>query len=291
MGISIIICTFNNSKSLKRCLTSLVAVKDENVDYEIIIIDNNSNDDTRTVVDHMIQKNNKIKYHFFPNQGLSKSRNQGIKVSSKEYLVFTDDDITFDKFFLTSYNRLIKTKMPGLAGGRIKLKYSTSRPIWLSDKIDYIYGWYDIGKKNRYYPPSIYPLGPSFLIKRKLVEKLGNFNISLGLSGTEQTIVRGEETELAIRYTKKGIKPIYCGESLVYHNVDNSRMNKKWFKERYIQSGKVASKTNKNHHIIIYLKYLASSIGIKIYKEGTSEQFYHVCKNLYFKEIIKHNEI
>ena len=172
MGISIIICTYNSSITLKRCLTSLLRINDQDVDYEILIVDNNSNDDTKKVVQKFQKFNSKIQYNFFSEQGLAKARNFGISIASKDFILFTDDDITFDEYFLMAYDNLIKTINPGMAGGRILLKYNSTRPNWLSDKVDFIYGWFDYGLKTTLYPHNSYPLGPSFLIKKSLLKKM-----------------------------------------------------------------------------------------------------------------------
>ena len=287
MGISVIICTYNSCKSLKRCLTSLLSINNSDIDYEIVIVDNNSSDQTKNVVEEFKMLNSRIIYNFYPIQGLAKARNYGIKMSHKEHILFTDDDITFDKNFLIGYNNLIKTNNPGLAGGRILLKYATERPKWLSDKIDYVYGWYDIGTQNKIYPNGSYPLGPSFLIKRSLLSKYGEFDGDLGLKGNEQTVSRGEETELAIRYKNNGVAMYYCGKSLVYHNVNDKRMHKDWFISRFVDAGKLFTGLNARNYSIFYLKYLISILGKLIYNKESSSYFYFLCKNHFFNNILK----
>ena len=107
MGISIVICTYNSWESLKICLTSLLNVQDSHIDYEIIIVDNNSSDLTKKLVKKFIKLNPRISYNFFPIQGLAKARNYGIKMTSKEFILFTDDDITFDENFLIAYDNCL----------------------------------------------------------------------------------------------------------------------------------------------------------------------------------------
>jgi len=287
MEISIIICTYNSSKLLSRCLSSLVNVDLNNIDYEIIIVDNNSNDDTKNIVEDYILINNNIKYNFFSIQGLAKARNYGISLASKKYILFTDDDITFDKDFIKGYVNLIKLKNPGMAGGRILLKYNRKRPNWLSDKIDYMYGWIDYGVKTIIFPTGSYPLGPSFLIKSSLLKEIGDFNPNLGLSGQKETILRGEETDLAIRFKNYGIPLYYCGGSLVYHNVNEKRLNKEWFISRFENSGKIYGKLNVGSYIKFYIKYILSKFFLFLTKDGSKNHFYFLCKNHFFKNILK----
>lgn len=284
MGISIIICTYNNSLSLRRSLNSLLGVLKPNIDYDIVIVDNNSSDDTKEVVSEFININDwELRYCFFPEQGLAKARNFGIKISKFEYVLFTDDDITFDKEFLLAFERLILERNPEIAGGRILLKYKNGRPIWLSDKIDYMYGWFDYGTHNKLYPSGSYPLGPSLLIKKALLNQLGGFDESMGLSGLTQTVSRGEETELVMRYNDIGVKLWYCGESLVYHNVKEERLTKDWFIGRFKNSGGSYEFETHSKNFVILVKYIICLMGTFIYSFSPSKRFYFYCKSVYFK--------
>ena len=87
--ISVIIPTYNNANQLIETISSVCLQSFE--DIEIIIIDDDSFDDTKNKIMHL--NNSKIKYFKnSKNMGVSKSRIEGVKQSSGEYIAFLDDD-------------------------------------------------------------------------------------------------------------------------------------------------------------------------------------------------------
>ena len=92
--ISVIVCTYNGASRLKFVMESLL---DQNYDpsrFEILIIDNDSDDNTREICEEIIKSSSakRIEYHFEKNRGLSYARNRGIKESKGQIVTFIDDD-------------------------------------------------------------------------------------------------------------------------------------------------------------------------------------------------------
>ena len=86
-GVSIIIVSFNTIKLLKNCINSLVK-NTKGLDYEIIVIDNNSTDGTKKFL-NTISSNNYIKAVFNKeNIGFGKANNVAIDVAKYDYLLF-----------------------------------------------------------------------------------------------------------------------------------------------------------------------------------------------------------
>ena len=102
---SIIIPTFNNLKYLELCLKSLK--KNSKFDHEIIVFINEGIDGTLEFV-----KENNLNYlHNKNNVGLCKAMNEGVKISSKKYIVYAHDDMYFCPNWDTEfYNEISKTK-------------------------------------------------------------------------------------------------------------------------------------------------------------------------------------
>ena len=93
MFFSIIIPTYNNANFLKKTLRS---IKNQTADnYELIIIDNHSTDETKSIVEN--SKINRLLYKKIKNYGvIAKSRNFGIKFSKGDWLIFDSDDIFYE---------------------------------------------------------------------------------------------------------------------------------------------------------------------------------------------------
>src|SRR5271154_5729585 len=94
--ISVIICTYNRSHSLGKTIESVASESlTPSLGWEILVVDNNSKDKTRQVVEgFMFRYPEQIRYIFEPKQGISYARNAGIKESRGEILAFIDDDET-----------------------------------------------------------------------------------------------------------------------------------------------------------------------------------------------------
>ncbi len=91
---SIIVCSYNRSASLQQTLLAIerLSVR-EDIGCEVLVVDNNSTDDTRTVAEDFCRRFPRGRYCYEPNQGLSFARNRGITEARGEILVFTDDDV------------------------------------------------------------------------------------------------------------------------------------------------------------------------------------------------------
>lgn len=106
-SLSIVITTFNRCEKLKKLISSIVVPKSLN--YEIIIINDGSEDDTRKFLDKYKRKKNFILINQ-ENLGRSVSLMKGVKVASKEYTMIMDDDDYFLKSSLNYINKILGKK-------------------------------------------------------------------------------------------------------------------------------------------------------------------------------------
>jgi len=103
MNISVILCTWNNSARLGVTLRAFLGLElSETVSWELVIVNNNSNDDTRGVVSQYADSL-PITYVEEPKQGLSHARNAGLAKAAGELVVFADDDIKPCNGWLNTY--------------------------------------------------------------------------------------------------------------------------------------------------------------------------------------------
>src|SRR6266540_2548384 len=123
--ISAIICTYNRANSLQKTLKSLEdLVVPANLSWELIVVDNNSRDDTRAVVEGFARTARfPVRYVFAGRQGLCHARNTGITVARGEVMAFTDDDVTVDPCWLWHLKRTFdQCDCMGVAGRIV--------PVW-----------------------------------------------------------------------------------------------------------------------------------------------------------------
>lgn len=98
--VSIIVPFFNGEKYIRRCLENLLNQNFEN--YEIILIDDNSTDNSKDTLKNIMYVSNRIKYFFLDDKtiGVGKARNYGIKKATGKYIMFVDIDDLIDESLL-----------------------------------------------------------------------------------------------------------------------------------------------------------------------------------------------
>jgi len=88
--VSIVLCTYNRAHLVKRAIASVLIQSYRN--WELIIIDDGSTDNTESVLMPMVKSDPRIAYLRHPNKGLARSRNVGIGLADGEYITFLDSD-------------------------------------------------------------------------------------------------------------------------------------------------------------------------------------------------------
>ncbi|MEK7524125.1 MAG: glycosyltransferase family 2 protein [Patescibacteria group bacterium] len=107
MRFSIVIPTHNRIEKLKNCLSSLAAQNFDKTLYEVLVIDDGSQDDTLAVLKD-IQKDFPVPLYYFsqPNQGQGVARNRGIKEANGEIILFMGDDVVATPQLLEAHDRV-----------------------------------------------------------------------------------------------------------------------------------------------------------------------------------------
>ena len=236
MDISVIICTCNRCENLDKTLHSFLQQKGlGDCVYEVIVVDNNSKDQTKEVVKNLYSKfNGRLQYVFEPKQGLSWARNCGVEHAKGELIAFTDDDVILGHEWLCGIMKFSRENYFEAIGGRIVPVYAERTPAWVKDNMDILRGpilIYDYGEDNRVYDPEeMLPFfGANMVIRKEVFSKYGLFNVELGYGrGT-----CGGDTEFINRLIKDNRALYYCGEIFLWHPVENKRMTlmyiAKWF--------------------------------------------------------------
>ena len=102
---SIIIPVYNTEKYLDKCLSSVF--NQSFSDYEIIVVNDGSTDNSMKVVDKYLKEHVNLKHFFKENGGLSSARNYGIKKAKGDYLLFLDSDDFYEPDLLLKLNESV----------------------------------------------------------------------------------------------------------------------------------------------------------------------------------------
>mgnify|MGYP000595608121 CR=1 FL=1 len=90
MLISVIIPAYNSEKTLEQCLKSVLSQTE--INFEVIVVDNNSTDKTKEIINHFCKIDKRVRYVFEPKKGRGAARNAGIKLAKGKIIAMTDSD-------------------------------------------------------------------------------------------------------------------------------------------------------------------------------------------------------
>jgi glycosyltransferase involved in cell wall biosynthesis len=234
--ICVIVCTFNRSNYLSFLIESLKKQTLPEERFEILIVDNNSNDDTPKVVNAFQKSFSNLKYVFEPRLGLSIARNRGIKESEASLVVFIDDDAYAESQWLASYIETFgKDDKIMCVGGPVELDWQGQRPAWVPKKYESLFTSVDYGTEKRYLTPDNYLVGANMGFRRNWLIEQGGFPENLGRKGA--CLISGEEALIYKKIFESGNKVFYHPEAKAWHSVTPERKTKKWFFRRLFWDG------------------------------------------------------
>jgi glycosyltransferase involved in cell wall biosynthesis len=136
---SVIVCTYNRADLLPNVIERLRAQKYPVEAFEIIIVDNNSNDLTPQVVNSFVAKPGvTIRYIFEDHPGITYARNRGAKEARFPYLAYLDDDCSVEPDWLEQLvNGFDLNDKVVAVGGKVVLDWShTVRPVWIGSGLE-----------------------------------------------------------------------------------------------------------------------------------------------------------
>lgn len=231
LELSIIIVNYKTPLLTTFCIQSVINTIKE-IKYEIIVVDNNSNDDSEKKIKskypEIIWVQNKI------NEGFGRANNKGIDVSKGKYLLFLNSDVQVcEKTIDTCLNFCEENKNIGVLGCTIlnednslqKSVYfdaASFKSMIVNNLLINYFGGYKNKKINAI-------MGSFMLVPKTVIEKVGSFDPDFFLYS--------EEIELCMRISKAGFKIEYFKEATAYHKHEGSQTNKKMnLRQRYLSN-------------------------------------------------------
>ena len=220
MTLSIIICSYNRASYISDALTSLYVQSSGLDNFEVIIVDNNSTDNTKEVYAQWRQTNTNGQFTFISEtkQGASFARNTGAAIAKGEWVCFMDDDAVATPNYVENILKHIhhQPEVVGF-GGRIIPKYIPSEPKWMSYYVSSLVGNFDYASTACAFENGKYPLESNMILKKSVYIQIGGFNVNLpGVVGTLR--IGGEGKELFYKIIALG-HTIYYDPSICVHHV------------------------------------------------------------------------
>ena len=217
--ITVGIPTYNRAYSLAETIDAVAGVSPPNDDWELIVVDNNSSDETKEVCLRHLPPNGR--YVFEPKPGVSNARNRVFQEARGELIVFTDDDTLPDENWLAAYEQAVE-KYPDASFfmGPIDWEWRTRVPWWFIEDSDHPIIFCDKHDKRSEDTPisdDFLVAGPNMAVRREAYLRLGGFRPELGIVGHIK--IGGEEPDLIRRYRAQGLRGYYVAQAQVKHKV------------------------------------------------------------------------
>ena len=234
MKLAVIVPTHNRAHSLRKTLTSLAAAAvPPNLEVDVMVVDNNSVDNTAQVVEEMrpIFGDIRLEYLFEPRQGRSFAVNAGIGATTGDLISTIDDDEQISKHWYTEIGKIFSERWDELdfVGGKILPNLEATPPAWVEPLKAGALCWRDFGDSEWIYDQSSPMItGAHGIFKRSVFEKIGMYNESLGVRG--KGFLGGEDEVLYDQLMQHGCSGLYCPGLVVHHDVPSRRLTKGFYR-------------------------------------------------------------
>lgn len=238
--VSVIVATYNRCDTVRKTIESLLRQECDGFTYEVIVVDNNSTDDTRqTLADLRAQPGSENLHYFFePQQGVSYARNAGITAARAPILAFTDDDIKPANDWVKSIHESFK-RFPraDCIGGKVLPEPGTEFPAWLTSQHWTPLALMDLGDEpiELNVNTGAGLVGANLAVRAVALRNVGSFRPQL--QRVKGGIGSLEDHELQLRLSAAGKRLLYVPELVVYAQVFAERLTKNYHRRWYCGHG------------------------------------------------------
>jgi glycosyltransferase involved in cell wall biosynthesis len=237
MKYSIVIATYNRAADLRDTLDSLAGLQPDGP-WEVIVVDNNSPDDTRAVVEAAAATFPvDLRYVFEKQQGRSPALNAGIRAARGAILATTDDDVRVPPDWLNRAAEGLEQLQCDYVGGRVLPIWGGPKPAWIPDhggRQWAVIALLDYGPEPIAFGTRV-PLGVNMAFRRSAFERAGLLDPNTGRRAG--TLLGQEVREWCIRARQAGLRGYYIPGMEVRHIIPADRLRKAYFRRWFYWRG------------------------------------------------------
>ena len=281
--VSAVICSYNRARFIINAVESIFnQVFDKNL-FEVIVVDNNSTDNTIALLAQYKTEHPQYNFRFFveKNQGVAFTRSRCAKESLGEIVAYIDDDCIALPGWLPGIATFFDTHPKAYSiGGKISPNLLAPLPDWYSKYFANMIGTLDLGPNIKRLTGIRYPCGANMAFRKKVFEELGYFNSELGRKGTG--LLATEEKDIYFRILKQNYEVYYLPHVSVLHNSEATKFDFNYVKRHSMGIGggeRLLLKGQTQKLIIKFLEYFAKwgysvVFGIGFLLKGQWSKFY-----------------
>jgi glucosyl-dolichyl phosphate glucuronosyltransferase len=232
--------------ALRTCRADLDVTWQSRQDFELLVVDNASTDDSLSVISTDLAPAHfqwRIVQELTP--GLNSARNAGLREAAGDLLIFVDSDLRFHSGWLTAYlEAAVRHPEIEVFAGRVQVGLVEGTvPGWLDLtgpwKRSCIVVQADFGKDPAVFPltADCGPVGPNMGFRRSVFERVGIFDIQFGLR--PGSLVAGAEAEFFDRLARLGTSFAWVPDAVVDHPLKSQQISRRYFLSRLHGIGRV----------------------------------------------------
>ena len=248
--VTVLLCTYNRAPLLSETLQAILNIRVGDFGVEVIVVDNNSSDRTREVVEDAARHAPfPVVYAFERRQGKSFALNRGLHLARGEVIAHTDDDVWPVEDWLVRCVEAFRTRDITFAFGKVLPRWAAAPPPeLLTRQAHEIWGplaLVDYGDEPVDYSPGVpgqrLPIGANLAFRRDTLLTVGGWRTDLGK--IDNTLISGEDHEIFVRLKRLGhYEGLYDPLMAVRHHVSASRLTRTYFRRWFYWHGKTIAR-------------------------------------------------
>ncbi|HVH17419.1 MAG TPA: glycosyltransferase [Myxococcota bacterium] len=245
MKQSVVVPTRNRAASLARMLASLADAEPPRATWEIVVVDNGSDDDTQHVIARFRDRL-PLRGVLEPRAGVSHARNAGIAAAAGNYLIWTDDDVTVCRSWLRSYESGFEANpRAAFFGGPIRPRFVGEPPSWVLEQLPFVTSAYaGLEVMTPVLPLDALskqlPFGANMAV-RAAEQRQHLFDPGLGRQPWRHGILSGEETSVLKRIAAAGGTGVWLPDAGVDHWIEPDRQTLDYLHRYWVGMGYLAA--------------------------------------------------
>jgi glycosyltransferase involved in cell wall biosynthesis len=238
-AVSVIICTYNRADLLPGALDNVLAQDGPfAAAFELIVVDNNSSDGTRAIVEAIAARDRRVRYLFEEAQGLSHARNAGIAAARAPLITFTDDDVRVGRGWVAAILQVCAEHPDAdVIGGRVLPDWPAPPPAWLTASHWSPLALVDYGDE----PMRVSAENPLCLVGANLTVRRRAFDLVGGFAPALQRVRDGvgscEDLEFLLRLYRAGRSGVYDPRITIHAAVQKERLERAYHRRWHTGQG------------------------------------------------------
>jgi glucosyl-dolichyl phosphate glucuronosyltransferase len=239
VDLSLLVCTYNRAGDLGELLASALEQRTGGeFTYEVVVVDNNSTDGTRDVVQQVASRaDGRIRYLFEERQGKSFALNTGLSdLRGWAYAIVDDDFVLPPDWLATIHAAFLAQPDVAFVSGKVLPRWEGDPPPWLTSR-----HWSPLALADYGDQPFIADHArPVCLLaccfRSAAVRAVGGYDVRLGVSGTRTGGT--EDLDILKRLWSAGYHGLYVPELWFWHKVPRSRLSKRYHRRWHRDHGR-----------------------------------------------------